>query len=192
MLDSFDFLTDNEHSFKQLVIDTGNGGEKLLHNYICRRDYGGKYDKWGFLSYMQGFETSIPEWQVMLAKLDKLRQVRKMRIVMLCHTRIKEFKNPLGQNFDRYIPAMHEKTWEVTHRWADVILFGNFYTAVQTEGNRAKGVGGRQRIIYTTKDAAYDAGNRLSLPEEIDCGNSAAEAWKNFTDAVKAAKGVQQ
>ena len=188
-MDSIDYLTDNEHQHKTLVIDTGNGLEKLLHSFICRRDYGGKYDKSGFLSYMQGFEAAIPEWQIMLSKLDKLREVRKVRPVMLCHTRIKNFKNPIGSDFDRYIPAMHEKTWEATHRWADVILFGNFYIDTTKEnGGRAKGVGGQQRIIYTVKHAAFDAGNRLSLPEEIDCGNSAAEAFDHFVAACKSAK----
>lgn len=189
LLDCIDFLTENESPYKAFVIDTGNGCEKKLHEFICRRDFNGKYDSKGFLSYMQGFEASIPEWKIMLGKLDKLREVRKIRPVILCHTRIKPFRNPDGADFDRYTPAMHEKTWEVTHRWGDVILFGNFFTTVSTEGSRAKGQGGQQRVLYTVRHAAYDAGNRLGLTDEIDCGNSPAEAWANFVAACKAAKG---
>ncbi len=199
-LDALDYLTDSDEAhrdyqqkygvpLKCLPLDTGNGFEKLCHEFICKRDYGGRYDKQGFLSYMQGYEAAIPEWKIMLAKLDKLRDVRKVRPVILCHTRIKNFKNPEGSDYDRYMPAMHEKTWEVTHRWADVILFGNFFTDVAKDGARAKGVGGQQRQLYTVRHAAYDAGNRLGLTDEIDCGSSAADAWENFVAACKAAKG---
>lgn len=188
VIESIDFITENESPYKAFVIDTGNGLEKLCHDYVCRRDYGGKYDKTGFLSYMQGFEASLPEWKLMLSKLDKLREVRRIRPVMLCHARIKNFRNPEGSDFDRYMPAMHEKTWEVTHRWADVILFGNFFTDTTSDGGRSKGVGGQQRMLYTVRHAAYDAGNRLGLPDEIDCGDSAAEAWTNFVAACKEAK----
>jgi len=70
-------------------------------------------------------------------------------------------------------------------------LFGNFETSVdktnpsktdaQTKG---KAVGGQHRVLLTTHHAAYDAKNRHGLPEEIDCGDSAAEAWKNFRAAL--------
>jgi hypothetical protein len=190
VIETIDFLIDNEHQHKALAIDTGNGVEKLLHNYICRRDYGGKYDSKGFLNYMAGFEVAVPELKIFLGKLDKLREVRKVRPVILVHTAIREFKNPEGPNFDRYETAMHPKAWEAVKQWADCILFGNFHTVTKEEGNRVKGVGGDAREFYTTRTAAYDAGNRLGLTKEIDCGSSAAEAWANFTAAVKAARGT--
>jgi len=188
VLDSVDYLTENDSPYKAFCIDTGNGIAGLCHDFISRRDYGGKFDKSGFLSYMQGYEASIPEWKILLAKLDKLREVKKIRPVILCHTKIEPFKNPAGADFDRYVPAMHRKMWEATHRWADVILFGKFETITDKQDGRAKGIGGQQRVICTVRHDAYDAGNRLGLTDEIDCGNSAPEAWANFVEACKAAK----
>lgn len=188
VIETVEFLTENDHPYKALAIDTGNGIEKLLHNYICRRDYGGKYDHKGFLNYQAGFDVAVPEMTILLTKLDRLREVRKVRPVILVHTAIREFKNPEGPNYDRYETAMHPKCWEAVKKWADCILFGNFNNVTKEEGNRVKGVGGDSRQFYTTRTAAYDAGNRLGLTGEIECGASAAEAWANFTTAVKAAR----
>lgn len=184
--DSIAALTNDKHDFRALAIDTGNSLEKLCHAYVCEREYGGDWGKKGFASYMQGYDVALNDWRLLLADLDSLREQRKMSIIMLCHSKVETFKNPEGPDYDRYQPAMHRKTWEITHRWADVILFGQFQAFA--EGDKRKATGGQQRVIYTQRHAAYDAGNRYGLPEEIDCGDSAKEAWANFSAAMKAAK----
>lgn len=188
LLDGIRYLTEADHNYKAFALDTLNGAEKLCHAYVCQREYGGDWGKKGFANYQQGYDVATSEWRLLLSALDRLREQRRMTIIALCHTKPTDFKNPEGPDYTRYTPAVHYKTWEITHRWADIIAFGNFYTEVVEDGNRHKGRGGQQRVLYTVRHAAYDAGNRLGLPEEIDCGNSAVEAFKNFCDAVKAAK----
>jgi hypothetical protein len=184
------WLTDSEHDYKTLVIDTLNGSERLCHEHVCRRDYNGDWTKSGFLSYMQGYETSLADWRELLTWLDALRAKKRMAIIGLCHTKVVQFRNPEGADYDRYAPDCHPKTWSLTHKWADHVLFANFFTDVSKgDGNRAKGKGGQDRVLYTVRHAAYDAKNRAGLPEEIDLGTSAAEGWGNFTTALKAAKG---
>lgn len=186
--DSIDFLTNNDHPYKALAIDTGNGIEKLLHDYVCRRDYGGTFDHKGFLNYQNGFDVSAVEMKLFLGKLNKLREIRKVRPVMLVHTAVRDFKNPEGHNFGRFETEMHPKCWAVVKQWADIILFGNFVTVVTEQGGKPKGKGGQDRVFHTVRSAICDAGNRVGLTGEIDCGSSAAEAWTNFTNAVKAAR----
>ena len=188
-----DVLTTEDHPYRTCVIDTGNGGERLCHEFVCKRDYNGDWGEHGFTGYMRGFEVSLAEWRRLLNALDRLRAEKRMGIWLLCHTRVKPFRNPEGVDYDRYAPDMHEKTWGLSHKWADVVLFGNFEVTVQADSAGAKhgkGSGGYQRMMYTTKHAAYDAGNRLGLKDEIEMGNSAAEGWKNFMEAVKAGRGA--
>lgn len=189
VLSAIEWLTTAEHKFRTLVIDTLNGMERLVHEFVCQRDYRGDWGKQGFTSYMQGFEVSLGDWREFLSALDRLREQRKMAIVCLCHTKVGTFKNPEGADFDRYTPAVHPKTWELTHRWADHVLFANYFTVVQQDGARHKGLGGQKRVMYTVRHAAYDAKNRAGLPEEIDMGTTGQEAWGNFMAAMKAAKG---
>lgn len=187
-------LKDQEHDYKTLVIDTVNGLERLCHEHVCRRDFGGAWDDKGFLGYMRGFEVSLADWRELLVALDELRESKRMRIIGLCHTKVSTFKNPEGPDYDRYVPDMHAKTWSLTHKWADVVLCGLFSTTVATQKGgeqllkKGKGTGGQTRIIYTERSAAYDAKNRLGLPFEIEMGDSAKSSYDAFIEAVKAAQ----
>ncbi len=187
VIESLEWLRDNDHDFKTIVIDTLNGLERLCHEFVCKRDFANDWGNHGFTSYMTGFEISLADWRLLLNLLDEIREKKKMAVICLCHTRVNTFKNPEGADFDRYAPAMHQKTWELTHRWADHVLFANFYTVVEAADGQAKGkaVGGQQRVMYTERHAAYDAKNRAGLPEEIEMGNSGPEAWNNFLSAMK-------
>lgn len=187
-LSQLEWLLINDHEYKYLGIDTLNGAERLCHEHVCQRDYRGEWGKQGFTSYMQGFEVSLADWREMLSLLDRLRNEKNMGIICLCHTKVAPFRNPEGADYDRYAPDMHAKTWSLTHKWADLVGFMNFEVHLEEKGTRAKAKGGQTRLLYTERHAAYDAKNRLGLPPEIDLGQSAQEAWKNFTTAVSAAK----
>ncbi len=182
-------LAESDHDYKTLVIDTLNGVERLCHEHICRVEFGGDWGEKGFAGYQRGFEVSLAQWGILLNKLDTLRTERGMSILCLAHTRVAPYVNPEGPDYDRYTPDVHKKTWGLTHRWADAVLFLNFYTDVSKDrSGKAKGLGGQQRIIYTVRHAAYDAKNRHGLPEEISAGNSGKEAWTNFVTALREAK----
>src|SRR5690606_20560338 len=102
VLDSIEYLTEHEHQYKTLVIDTLNSTEKLCHAHVCQREYAGDWGKKGFANYNQGYDVSLNEWALLLNALDRLREKRRMGIICLCHTRIKTFKNPEGTDYDRY------------------------------------------------------------------------------------------
>lgn len=191
-------LIDEDHPYKTLAIDTLNGAERLCHESVCDREFNGEWGDKGFASYQKGPEVSLTDWRKLLAKLDELRERRKMTIFALCHTKVAAFRNPLGADYDRFQPDVDKRTWSISHKWADAVLFGNFETAVssvkenkKTGEAKGKGVGGKQRIMYTVRDAAYDAKNRMGLPEEVEMGRSPAEAWSNFMAAIKQGREVK-
>ena len=108
------------------------------------------------------------------------------------HSQVKTFKNPSGQDYDRWEPVLAKQDWSTIDRWLDMILFGTFETIaankVKDPNAKVKAKGGHQRIIMTQRHASYDAGNRHGLPEEIDCGDSPNQAWQNFISAIRAAQ----
>lgn len=195
LLAGIEFLRDEQHEYRTLVVDTVNGCERLCHEHVCHRDFSDDWTDKGFMGYMRGYEVSLADWRKFLNLLDELRAARRMNIILLCHTRVRPFRNPEGPDYDRYAPDMHEKTWSLTHKWADCVLFGNFdvtLTAIQgntkTGVTKGKGTGGQIRLLHTERHAAYDAKNRLGLPAEIEMGDSPAQAWQNYIAAVKAAR----
>jgi hypothetical protein len=190
LLSAVDALTHSPHDYRTLVIDTVNGAERLCHEHVCQRDFDGRWGRDGFTSYMAGYDIALADWRGLLNALDQLRSKRRMSILVLGHTKITPFRNPEGPDYDRYTVDLHHKTWGLTHKWADLVLFTNFVAHVESRKNDAAGKarGGSRRVIYTTRTAAYDAKNRHGLAESIDAGHSASEAWNNFASALLAGK----
>lgn len=178
-------LIHEEHDFKTLVIDTINGLERLCIEHLIQKEFDGKMAN--FDAYGRGNKFVVPEFTNLLVDLDKLREKRNMSIILLAHSQVKTFQNPGGPNYDRWEPVLIKETWALVDRWVDMILFGSFETHVDAKKTDAKGKahGGTDRIIHTKRTAAFDAGNRYGLPEEIECGESPKEAWANFLAALK-------
>jgi hypothetical protein len=194
LLAAIDALRREPHDFRTLVIDTLNGAERLCHEFVCQRDFEGRWGRDGFSAFMTGYDVSLAEWRILLDALDHLRAERRMSILALAHTKVSTFRNPEGADYDRYAVDLHAKTWGLTHKWADMVLFLNFVSIVEARRNDAKGKahGGSRRVIFTTRTAAFDAKNRHGLPDQIDAGSSAVEAWSNFVAALQAAKQSSQ
>jgi hypothetical protein len=183
-------LLEETHDYRTLVLDTLNGCERLCHEYVCERDFNGQWGRDGFTAFMTGYEVALGEWRLFLEALDRLRVQRRMSILALAHTRISTFKNPEGPDYDRYTVDVHAKTWGLTHKWADLVLFLNFVSHIEARKSDTKGKarGGSRRVLYTARTAAFDAKNRHGLPEQIDAGSSAAETWHNLVAALQAAR----
>lgn len=188
LLSQLRWLTDNESGHRTYVLDTLNGAERLCFEHVTREKFGGSPD--GFLAYGKGPEIAQTEWLRLLTGLDELRATRRIAIMLLCHTRIKTFRNPEGDDFDRYTPDLHEKIWGLSHKWADVVLFANFETFAKKDRGamKAKGMGGAGRVLYTQRTAAFDAKNRFGLPPEIPMADSPDGGWKAFSSAMRQAR----
>lgn len=194
LLSAIDWVREGDHDYKTLVIDALNGAERLCHEYVCQRDFNGDWTDKGFMGYMRGYEVALADWRTLLGALDSVRVERKITIMLLNHAKVSTFKNPDGPDFDRYQPDMHPKTWALTDKWVDCVLFGNFESVVaQVKENKRTGeqkgkVIGRNRILCTQSQGAYDAKNRLGLEAEIEMGKSSGEAWTALKGAIVAAR----
>jgi len=184
-------LTTQEHPYKTLVIDVIDGLEKLANEHVCQSSFGGDWSEKGFMGFHRGFKVAASgPWRSFLAALDKLRAAKLMGIILLAHTGTGSFQNPTGPDYNRYAPDMYKDAWQLTYGWADIVLFANREPVVQKERGQPKGKasGALPRTLYTEWSPFADAKNRHNLPDEIDMGNSGAEAWHNFTEALKAAR----
>lgn len=184
-LSAVDFLATNGASYKTIVLDAMGGFERLCHEHVCVKEFGGDWGEKGFMSYHKGYDMSITPWLDLLTRLDKLRRQGKT-VLLICHSKIQQFKNPIGPDFDRYTSDCHAKTWGVTHRWADAVLFLNFLTIVQEEKDRRKrGIGGTDRILYTQHNDAWDAKNRFGMEPELIMPAEPAEMWAAIESAIR-------
>ena len=60
--------------------------------------------------------------------------------------------------------------------WSETVLFASYsiFGFVESkDSKKAKGAGDEKRVLYTTKQPAFDAKNRSSLPKELDLSYAA-------------------
>jgi len=90
-----------------------------------------------------------------------------MHVVLLAHGWIKGFKNPDGEDYDRYELKLHPKAGGLLKEWCDAVLFANYETLTHETNGRNKGVSTGARVLHTQRRAAWDAKNRYDLPHTI-------------------------
>jgi hypothetical protein len=101
-----------------------------------------------------------------------------MEVILLAHSQIKEFKNPETDNYDRFMPRLHEKAANVIQEWCDEVLFATYRVHTKSvdlgfNKKTAKGLATGERIIRTVERPSCLAKNRLNLPEEMPLDRSA-------------------
>lgn len=182
-------LLTQPHDYQTFVLDTGNGAERLAQEEVCSADFGGDWGDTGFASFGKGEKVTANRlWAPFLVLLDRLRAERRMRVVVLCHAGVRAVKDPMGTDYEKVEPSLSKAAWQFTSRWADMILCGAFELQVRKDDPKnklakAKGHGGRVRLLHTQAAAAYDAKNARRLPPTVRLGDDPARAYDAFRAA---------
>lgn len=158
-----DEIAANKTEFKSIVIDTLDWVEPMLYAHVCANQGKGCKNIEDF-GYGKGYIVAQQEARQLITRLEKLNSMG-FYIMILCHSQIKTFQNPVGENYDRYEPKVNLKIAGLFKEWCDTILFAQFDSFTRKEGMKAKAYGGQARIVQTTHSAAWDAKNRYGLPE---------------------------
>lgn len=178
ILDAVQIVTDEPHSWKTFVLDSLDWAEPLLWAHICQRDGLRSINEPN--SFGAGYTAAVDGWRVLLAALERLWEKRQVNIILIAHSMIKSFKNPEGEDYERWQLALNEKAAGVIKQWCDCILFANYQTSVvQDKKKRIRGYD-QGRMLYTERRAAHDGGNRYDLPYALPL------QWGEFEIAVRA------
>lgn len=181
LLELVDALIKDDQGFKALLFDTADWLERLIYESICKRDNVANIEAYG---YGKGYPIAELELVNLLKKLDDLRMKRKMWIVITSHVQIKGFSDPAGETYDRYEMKGHKRMTGILREWPDACLFAT-NEVFKVKANKAKGerndktIGG-ERVMHTTWSPAWDAKNRLGLPETLPLD------WDAYVAAIEA------
>lgn len=178
-------LAKSEHSFRTLVIDTADWLEKRLAEHLCRKANKESIEDFG---YGKGWVILTEEFARFLNSLDALT-ARGMHIVFLAHSTVKKFEAPdQAGSYDRYELKLSKQVGPLLKEWCDVLIFCNYLTRVAEKDNgRMRGVGGKERVLFATHSAAYDAKNRHGLPDKLPFTIEALAPVFGDTQAAEAA-----
>ncbi len=190
VLDAIDDIIANpwEQTYKNIGLDTFDALEALIHKHICKAHGHKSIEDFGF---GKGYQIALDEMRSLTKSLDRVR-AKGLGIVIVGHSFVKTFKNPEGEDFDRYQLRVHEKLGGTIKDWCDVVGFIRFDGgAAKLAGDagqtkRARGWSSGRRIVALAREAAWDAKSRLSLPPEIELGE--AHPWAPFAAAQAGAR----
>ena len=171
-----------KHDYQTLVIDTLDAAEMMLWELICQDAGVTSIEKVGG-GFGKGFSEAIPQWRTLLYALERLQDRREMSVLLLAHSAIKAFHDPMGTSYDRYLPRLNVMAAGLIEQWCDDVLFARLDTVVKEDKRtkRVKGTSSEIRVVYTRPNAAWYAKCRSNLPETLPLD------WSEYAAALASA-----
>lgn len=163
LLEEIAFMAQNPQG-KTLVIDTADWAEELAKQHLMAKH------KWQAIDQTDYGVRYVALSNEIIRLLRGLEMVKNagMNVVLTAHAVQKKFELPdqVG-SFDRYVLKLEKRDAALIKEWCDMLLFANYKTTVVASGSGSKKATGGQRVMYTTHMPAWDAKNRLGLPDEL-------------------------
>lgn len=162
-------LTNENHDFKTLVIDSADWVEKLCHAAIIGQS--GKTITTVNGGYGAGLRESELRHKQLIDLLTTLQDKRKMNIIVTAHYQVKQVKDPsLMEDYDQFEVKCHEMVSSLWREWVDALLFARFrtFTTNPNDTAKARAKSDGSRVVFTRKQPSFQAKNRYGLPEEMD------------------------
>ena len=162
-------LHQGQHQYKAIAVDSGDWLEKLIWKKVCEDKHVANIEDIG---YAKGYQFAIDYWRQFVDALNWLRRDRQMMAIIIVHSQVVRFEDPMTESYDRYILQLNKHANALLVQWADEVLFATYkkYTKAEAKGfnqERAIAVGTGERVVYTTERPSHIAKNRLGLPEEL-------------------------
>lgn len=158
-------LGGNAQGFQTVVVDSVDWAERLLLESMLRKDGKTSVEDYGF---GKGFTKLCEQFGKLLALLDGLI-AKGVHVVMVGHSTVKRTTPPdMDEGWDRYELKLSKQVSPLVKEWADLLLFANYRTRlVEGTDGRTRAKGGKDRVLFTERTAAWDAKNRYGLMPEL-------------------------
>lgn len=163
-------LLREEHGYKTLVLDSIDWAEKLIQADVAKEL---NFTDISDVPYGRGYNHAVSKCKRLLTGLNKLREEKKMQIILIGHALVKRFDSPITEPYDRYRPALHDKVAQMVQEWCDVVGFVNYRTVIKKTDvgfgqEKSRAIGSGERVLFLEERPAFQAKNRYSLPPEVD------------------------
>jgi len=158
-------LVGDPQGFKTVVIDSADWWERHLIDHMLRKSSKKSIEDFGF---GKGYTMLAEVASKGLGLADQL-VAKGLHVVFVAHSIVKRTSPPdETDGYDRYELKLTRQVAPLLREWCDLLLFCNYKTRlVEGSDGRKKATGGKTRVMYAERSAAYDAKNRYGLPAEM-------------------------
>ena len=190
MMEQLGQVYTEDHDYKTLVIDSLDWTETLVYKHVCR-EAGNK--SLSEFDYGAGYIKALEQFNRVVRALTDIRDKLGMIIILTAHSQVKTYHNPMGSDYDRHQIKLRDKNAELFLEWCDLVSFLHFQTFTKKKtkkesggfaGDKAKGIGGSERVLSCVPSAAYVSKNRYGITSDISIPTP-DEGWENIVKAVK-------
>ena len=163
-------LGKDKHDFETVVFDTLDGIVDILSEEVTTKEFSGSPHK--FNNYLQGNKVVTAKLKGFVDMLDRLREEKGMRIILLCHPGTANMKNPEGEDYVKTTGAMGKFTWGLFTNWADRIGYAGYDFIIRNADDagkkgKAKQLGSERHLRFGGT-ASLDVGCRVGYELKED------------------------
>lgn len=158
-------LGNDAQGFETVVVDSVDWAERLCLSHMLRKADKKSIEDFGF---GKGYTMLAEQISALIRQADDLIR-RGLNVVFVGHSTVKRTTPPdQDEGWDRYELKLSRQVAPLFKEWADALLFCNYRTRlVEGADGRTRAKGGKERILYAERTAAWDAKNRYGLPAEM-------------------------
>jgi hypothetical protein len=158
-------LTGDPQGFATVVLDSIDWAERSLLEHMLRKDGKKSVEDYGF---GKGYTKLAEQFSTLLGLCDQLVD-KGVHVVLVGHSTVKRTTPPdMDEGWDRYELKLTKQVGPLVKEWSDLLLFANYRTRlVEGSDGRTRAKGGKERVLFTERSAAFDAKNRFGLAPEL-------------------------
>lgn len=169
VMDAVSALYNEDHKFKNVVVDTIDRLEPLVWAATCAANDWESIETPG---YGKGYLAADHFWREFLEGLNALRRDREMGVILLAHSEIERFDDPRSASYNRFDYRLHKRAHAMIGDEMDAIFFVNQDASVEEEKQafnqkRTRAKDTVQRWIYCERRPSMTAKNRFGMPDRL-------------------------
>jgi hypothetical protein len=158
-------LVADSQGFSAIVYDSVDWLERSLIDFMLKQSGKKSIEDFG---YGKGYTMLQEHVSRFLGLADQL-VAKGIHVVFVAHTKTVRVSPPdQTDGYDRYEMKLTKQVAPLIREWSDLYLFCNYkIQIVEGSDGRLKAQGGKERVMYASRCAAWDAKNRYGLPDEM-------------------------
>jgi hypothetical protein len=197
VLELIAYLADEEnaHGYQAVAFDSLSALEPLVWQETEARYNGTAIEEIGG-GFSKGYRAALDEWRTFWEGLELLRR-RGIMPLLVAHQELVKVTDAGCEEYDQFAPRLHKWARAFVMDNAEMVLRIDDKVRIAKEDkgfgrtrNLAKGEG--KRVLFTTARPAWEAKNRVDLPEEIRLGDDPDKMFEKFMQAYSEAIGVAE
>lgn len=168
-LDAIGSLIVDDHDFKTVIFDSLDKLEPMIYAQVCADNKWANIEEPGF---GKGYAIALTYWEEFARAVDHLNTSRSVCTIMIAHSGVSRFDDPMAQSYSRYDLRIRDKAAGIVKDRCDAILMMSQEALVREEEagfNKkiTKATASSDRWIRTEGKPSFAAKNRYNLPPKI-------------------------